>query len=441
MSKRTRWTVPGLVICVLLAGCAGAPGERPEGEVGAAAPPPAEIPPSSPADGWPGWGGPDGDFRVAAPNLADSWPEEGPPLLWSRDLGDGYAAIAAADGVLFTGYRDDDEDVFVAVDAVNGDTLWEYRYTALAHEDNAVEFGTGPNATPLVVGDRLVTLGYTGVLSCLERASGERIWSHELHDDFGADVLDFGYAASPILHDGKVVVLVGGDRHGVVAFDPADGSVAWSGPPGSVSYASPIVIDVDGRAQLVYFAADEIVGLDASDGTRLWNRPVLNEYRNNATDPSWGPGNLLWVATQLDGGTRALRLRHDGETTEVEQVWESNKMSIHHWNTLRLGDHVYASIGSNASILAGIDVRSGEILWRQRGFEQANLVHAGEHTILLDGEGRLALVDLSPEGLDVRAQFQLLESRTWTAPTLTGTRLYVRDRQKMMALELGDPAG
>jgi hypothetical protein len=204
-----------------------------------------------------------------------------------------------------------------------------------------------------------------------------------------------------------------------------------------VSYASPVVIDVDGHTQLVYFAADEIVGLDPADGTRLWGYPVVNQYRNHATDPGWGPGNLLWVATQLDGGTRALRLAHGPDGATVEQVWESGKISVHHWNTLRLGDMVYAAIGSNAAIVAGIDVRSGEILWRERGFEQARFVHAGEHTILLDGEGHLALVDLTPEGMSVRSQARILESKTWTVPTLVGTRLYVRDDERIMALELG----
>jgi len=436
-SMRAIGSLTLLALCVAWPGCAGPADDVASDRPAVETPPGGAAAPASPADAWPRWGGPDGDFKVAASGLADSWPDTGPPVVWNRELGAGYATIAADDGVLYTGYRDGDEDVFAALDADDGATIWEYRYEAPTREANMVQFGKGPNATPLIVGDRLVVLGYTGVLSAVDRAGGERIWSHELHDDFGADVLEFGFAASPIVHDGHVIVLVGGSQHGVVAFDPADGSVAWSGPAGSVSYATPIVIDVDGTSQLVYFSADEIVGLDPADGTRLWGHPAVNQYRNNASDPSWGPGNLLWVATQLDGGTRALRLAHDAEGTRVEQVWESGKMSIHHWNTLRLGDHVYASIGSNASILAGIDVRNGEILWRERGFEQVKFVHAGEQTVLLDGEGNLALADLSPEGLNVRSQVRIMESQTWTAPTLVGTRLYLRDNERIMALELG----
>jgi outer membrane protein assembly factor BamB len=236
-------------------------------------------------------------------------------------------------------------------------------------------------------------------------------------------------------HDGNVIVLVGGPQ-AVVAFRPEDGSVAWRSGPGSVSYASPLVIDVDGQQQLVYFSADEVIGLDASDGTRLWSHTCVNEYSNNATNAIWGEDNLLWVATQLDGGARALRLDRADGATRVEEVWFSNKVSIHFWNSIRLGDTVYASIGSQASILAGIDVRSGEIRWRTRGFKQANLVQAGDKTVLLDEEGTLALVRLSPDGLEVLARTRLSEGQTWTVPSLVGTTLYFRDKETILALDL-----
>ena len=123
--------------------------------------------------------------------------------------------------------------------------------------------------------------------------------------------------------------------------------------------------------------------------------------------------------------------------TRVEEVWSSNKMSIHFWNTLRFDGHVYGSIGSNALIVAGIDVETGEIKWRQRGFEQANFVHAGDVSILLDSNGELALVKLSPDGMDVVSQVSLLDNEAWTAPTLVDTTLYVRDAKSIRALDLG----
>jgi outer membrane protein assembly factor BamB len=387
---------------------------------------------------WEQWGGPNGDFKASVvSDLAESWPEQGPPQIWSRSLGSGYAAVVFRSGVLFTGYRDGDDDVFIALRADDGSTIWEHRYRSDPPQGSTLDFGTGPNATPLVLPDRVITLGFGGTLEALDAKAGQPIWSHELIADFGGNALDFGYSASPIHHDGNVIVLVGGDRNAVVAFDPDDGSVAWASDPGGVSYATPIVIDVDGQVQIVYFSHEEVIGIAADGGRRLWSFPVKNQYLNNATGPSWGDGNLLWVATQLDGGTRVLRLTREGDATKVEEVWSSNKMSIHFWNTLRFDGHVYASVGSNALIVVAIDVETGEIKWRQRGFEQANLVHAGDVTILLDSNGELALVKLSPEGMDVVSRVSLLDGESWTVPTLVDTTLYVRDTNSIRALDLG----
>lgn len=391
------------------------------------------------ADGWPGWGGPRGDFQVEARPLADAWPVEGPPVLWSRPLGAGYSGVAARDGVLYTQYRDGDDELAVALDARDGGTVWEHRYPAPGRDGNATQFGTGPHATPLVLEDRVVTLGYTGQLQALSRKDGKLLWSHHLVDDLGGSVLQFGYSASPILHDGSVIVLVGGAQ-GAVAFQPADGSIVWKSPPSTISYATPIVIELGGQDQIVHFSEDAILGLDAADGTELWSHPCVNQYRNNATGPLWAEDGLLWVATQLDGGTRALRLTRRGDGTVVEQVWRNDKIAYHFWNGLRLGDHAYAAIGSNGSFLAGVDLRNGEIVWRERGFPKANLVHAGDRTLLLDEEGGLALARLSPQGIEILSRATVVESRTWTAPTLLGTTLVLRDRETIRALDLGVPA-
>lgn len=423
-----------LLYGALAAGCA----ETPAPEEPAPAPAPGRpTPPVAGGDAggsWPQWGGPNGDFRVPDAGLARSWPAEGPSRLWERPLGAGYSAIAAADGKLYTLYREDGHDVAVALDADSGERLWEHRYEAPVRDSNAVQFGEGPNATPLVLDDRIVTLGYTGILKCLAADTGDVIWETDLVDDHGGEVLNFGNSASPISHDGKVIVLVGGES-AVVAFDPRDGSVAWRSRDGSVSYSTPRVLQIAGVEQLVYYAADAIVGLSAADGSFIWTYPVLNQYENNASNLLWSEP-FLWVATQLDGGTRVLRLTAGDPGTVVEEVWSSNKMSIHFWNAVLVDRHVYASIGSNASILAAIELETGEFEWRERGFEQVNFVVVGERAILLDGDGQLALASLRPEGLEIHAQARVFDEATWTVPTVVGTRLFVRDKRRIYAFDL-----
>ena len=387
--------------------------------------------------GWPAWGGPTHDFHVPTHGLAATWPATGPRSVWKRDLGPGYSAVVVAAGRLFTIYRDGDQDVVVALRAEDGSELWSRRYDAPTHDGSVLQFGSGPNGTPLVVGNRLITLSYSGKLHCLSVEDGTILWSHDLVPEFDATVLDFGHSASPIVHDGKIIVLVGGEQMAVAALDPADGSLIWSSAPGTVSYASPLVIDVDGQQQLVYFSADEIIGLNVADGSHLWSHTPVNQWKNNATTPVWGNDNQLWVATHPDGGTRMLHLsRAADESVNVEELWANKQISIHYWNSIRIDDTVYASIGSNGSMLTAVDAVTGEVLWKERGFSQANFIHTGEMTLVLDQHGNLALVRLQRDGLEVLSRATISDEKTWTVPTLVGTRLYVRDAASLQVFEL-----
>ena len=87
-----------------------------------------------------------------------------------------------------------------------------------------------------------------------------------------------------------------------------------------------------------------------------------------------------------------------------------------------------------------MDVRTGESPWRHRGFGQSSLLYADGKLIVLTEDGDLALARATPEGVTVLAQVELFNTRSWTSPTLVGTTLYARDRERIVALDLGKQA-
>jgi outer membrane protein assembly factor BamB len=387
---------------------------------------------------WPQWGGPGRDFKIAAAKQAAAWPADGPKRLWRREFPDGYSAIIAGGNRLYTMCRRGPQEVVVALDAQTGSTIWEHSYEAPPLEGQVLDFGQGPNATPLLAGDRLITLGFTSRMHCLEAGTGKVLWSHDLVKEFGGKVQEFGYSASPLLRGDRVITLVGGAKTGVMAFELGSGAAAWSSEPLDISYASPIVIRVDDQEQIVFMSSTEVIGLDAGGSRVEWRWPCKNQFENNCSTPIWGRDNRLWITTQQDGGTRMLRLaRRDGRT-QVEQVWKSDDIRLFHWNAIWEGDTIYASIGDTTTLLAGIDAKTGAVLWRERGFSKAKMVYAGGKFILLDEDGRLGLVTASPEKATIHANVQLLEKVAWTPPTLVGRTLYVRDKTQIMALDLGE---
>jgi outer membrane protein assembly factor BamB len=238
------------------------------------------------ASDWRQWGGADRNFVVAGGALADSWPDEGPPVLWSRPLGTGHASILAADGRLFTLYRVGNgrgragpweaEEAVVALDAATGETIWEYTYPSRLEDTS---FGSGPHATPLLVGDRLFTAGTNKQLHAFDAATGELVWSHDLVVDFGAPPLlirprvKAGYGCSPVAYRDTVICSVGGPGQSVMAFSQRDGEVVWKSGDFLISEAPPLLIDLEGQEQLVVLGGGTINGIDPVTGRVLWTHP------------------------------------------------------------------------------------------------------------------------------------------------------------------------
>ena len=386
---------------------------------------------------WPHWGGPTGDFKTDSTGLAESWPENGPAEIWSRDLGEGYSAIVVEDGVLYTQYRIGERELIVALDEGTGETLWEHSYESPT-DGWTFNRGAGPHATPALSADRLFTAGSTGIFHAVSRSDGAPLWSYDQVEDFDGSVRHRGYSASPVVYGDTVILPVGGTGHAVVALRQSDGSVVWKGGDDDISYSSPLLIELDGRQQLVAFGAKVIVGVDPATGKVLWSHPHPTRGAFNISTPLWSDDGLLFLSSAYDGGGRVLRLTAHGGATTVEEQWFSNQMRVHFGTAIRLGDTVYASSGDfGPAPMTAVDMQSGEILWRDRTFAKHSMVYADEKLILLDEDGVLGLVKVDREGVEVLAQHSVFDSLSWTVPTLVGTRLYLRNREQIKALELG----
>jgi outer membrane protein assembly factor BamB len=410
------------------------------------APGPAPLARQAPAS-WPQWGGPNRNFMTDSRGLASKWPASGPKKLWSRALGEGHSSIAADGGRLYTMYRPlgmlamvrrSQEEVVAALDAATGATIWEHRYPS---STSGIDFseGAGPHATPLITADRVFAAGSRKELFALDKANGQMVWSHDLIKEFGAPGPDRGYSCSPLLYNGTIIVSVGGPGQTLAAFNEKTGALVWKAGDFKTSPASPIVIDVDGQKQLLYFGGDEIVGVDPSNGRTLWTHPHKTDWGLNISTPIWSPADhLLFVSSAYGTGSRAIELHHaSGKTTPTEK-WFSGRMRIHIGTAIRVGNYVYGSSGDfGPAFITAIDVSSGKIAWQDRSFSRAQLLYADGKLVILDEDGNLGLATVTPEGLQVLAKAPVLDNLAWTPPTLVGTRLFARDRKNIAAFELG----
>jgi outer membrane protein assembly factor BamB len=404
------------------------------------------APPPVVAEGWPLWGGPRRNFTTGSTGLADAWPKDGPRRVWSRALGDGYSPIAVQDGVLFTAFRRGDKDVVIALEAETGKTVWAHEYAAPFRNAYSEEVGPGPYAMPQVVGDRVVSASGTGLIHSLDRKTGQPVWAHDLYQEFGGTRLQFGYSCHALPYKDTLIYLVGGKAplfgfgrgSAVVAFRQHDGAVAWKNQGFVNAHSSPLLIDVGGEPQVAALLAEEAIGFSPEDGALRWRHPHRTDFGLAIATPVWADGNLLFVSSAYGTGTRVLELSRSGARTDVKELWHNPRIQVHFGSAIRVGDHVYVSSGHRGpSFVTAVELRSGRIAWQSRDFAKAQLLLADGKLILLDEDGTLGLARATPAGFQVLSRVSLLKRLAWTPPTLVGTRLFVRDRADIMALDLG----
>jgi len=396
----------------------------------------AENVTAAPGD-WPQWRGPRRDGVSTETGLDFNWPEEGPRKRWEASASEGFSSFAVAAGRVYTILQEGENEAVVCWDADSGREQWRFRYPA--HFANS--FGSGPRSTPTVDGDRVYTVGGTGIFHCLNAATGEKKWEHDLLQEFGAQNLSWGVAFSPLVEGNLVLTNPGG--HGgksIVAFDKISGSVVWQAYDDTASYSSPIAVEAAGQRQLIFFTDRGVVGLTPADGKVLWNYPWKNSTNVNAATPiafrvrsGETVNDYVFVSSNYGKGCCLLKLSPAGEGVAVQRVYESGRMKNHFSTCIRFGEQLY---GFDDSTLVCMDLLTGQVRWKQGGFGKGSLTAADGHLVILGEQGRLAVADATPEEYRETESFGFSQSKCWTVPVIANGRLYLRDEEKIVCYDL-----
>ncbi len=388
---------------------------------------------TAPAADWTQWGGPNRDFKLPSTTKVHVWPQSGPKQIWSRDIREGYSSMVTSGAVLYTMYRKGSQDVVIALDAATGKTIWETAIDAPHDSRMNIEAGPGPHSTPLIAGDRIFITTVIGHLVALDLKTGKRLWSHDLWKEYNGTFVERGYASSPLAYKNGIILPVGGKGRALMAFNQKDGAVLWSKGDPDNSYSSPILIRAGGRDQVVSFMAREVIGADAITGEPLWNVGHRTMYDINAATPTWcESAGVLVVSSGYDGGARGIQV-----TQTATELWHHNRLRVHHTNMVCTAGVAYGSSGDfGPAPLTAVDAKTGKVLWQDRAFAKASYLLAGQTIYVVDDDGTVAMATISPQGLKVLGEAQLLRANAWTAPLLSETTLFVRDRHRVLALAM-----
>lgn len=208
--------------------------------------------------------------------------------------------MAATDEFVIVTSRDrnDRMDVITCLDTVSGVAFWQHSYQATGNLD----YGNSIRATPLIADPYVVTLGAFGDLHCLDLETGNLVWSKHLVRDLHGIMPQWGYSASPIAIDDRLIVQPGGDSASIAALDLETGEVVWKTPGRQAAYASLVPWSQGGKQQVIGFDYRTLGGWDVEDGKRLWEitPKVPNDF--NVPTPIVMPEGV--ILTSENNGTR-----------------------------------------------------------------------------------------------------------------------------------------
>jgi len=420
---------------------------------------------------WPGFLGPNRDSKSPETGIRTDWASDPPPLLWHLELGEGYAAPSVARGRLFYFTRFGDRARLVAVRADTGKELWRSEYPT-DYEDY-YGYDGGPRTAPLVDGARVYSVGADGVLRCHRVLDGAVLWEFDTHAEYGVQQNFFGVASSPWIEDDLLIVAVGGSPAGapnihsgavepngtaLVAFDKRTGEERYRVGDDLASYASPVVIDFDGRRRGFHFARSGLILFDPKDGREIdgfgWRARRLTSV--NAANPVV-VGNRVLLTESYEKGAVLLEYGDGkGGETGFRSIWQDgprDQSIAAHWNTPVYHEGiVYVSSGEKSpnAELRAVDWATGEVHWSQPRLARTQLLYVDDHFVVHSEVGDLLLIRATPESYQQVAHIRLraeVDGRTvdllrypaWAAPVLSHGVLYVRGRSRLAALELIPP--
>ena len=237
------------------------------------------------ATDWPQFLGPTRNGVYPGNDLAETWPAEGPPVVWRKSIGQGFSSPVVAHQKLILFHRVNDRETVECLDAKTGKQLWLFDYPTAYRDDFG--FDEGPRAAPTIADGRVYTFGAEGMLHCLDFATGKKIWSVNAKKEFAAPKGFFGIVCSPLIESNAVLLNIGGaDGAGIVAFDQNTGKVLWRATDDAASYSSPIAVTVNGRRYFFFFTQTGLVALDPASGKiqfqYSWHPPTrhLRQHRH-----------------------------------------------------------------------------------------------------------------------------------------------------------------
>jgi len=372
------------------------------------------------------------DGTVTGAHLAKDWQKAPPKELWRQPIGQGWSAFAVVQGRAYTQEQRGDEELVTCYDLITGKLLWAHADTARFSQWQG---GDGPRATPTVEGDHVYSYGATGLLNCLDAATGKSLWQRSVLIENKLANLEWGISASPLIVEDRVIV-TGGSTQGPVlfAYQRMTGAALWQAGSDQATYASPMLVALAGKRVILSNDAHALTAYDPATGGVLMSYPWGIDKWPKASQPVLAGADRIFVSAGYGMGCLMIQIKAEpeGELSATE-LWRGMKMKTQFNSPALHAGHLY---GLDDGRAACVDVASGERLWKEGRFASGQSLLVDDLLLIQSESGPVHLLSARPESFQELGKIPALSSKTWNHPVLAGRFLLARNDREAVCYEL-----
>lgn len=399
---------------------------------------------------WPQYRGPSADGTSTEKLLSKAWPATGPKVLWKRPLTDGFSSFAVSGGKAYTIVGQNVggvvQEVVAGLNADNGQALWATPIGIAKYGHDGGNAGTadnkggdGPRTTPTVDGGNVYAISADLVLVCLDAAKGTKKWSRDIVREHAGVNITWKNAASPVIDGNLIFMAGGGPGQALLALDKTTGKTVWKTQDDKMTHSTPVVRDIHGVRQVIFFTQKGLVSCDVKSGAVLWRW----DYKFNvstAISPVVS-GDIVYVSAGYGVGAGACKVAKSGAGFTATELWRKNNELPNHWSTPVLKDgYLYGMFQFKeygTGPLKCVELATGKEMWSKPGFGPGNVLLVDNHLIVLGDAGQLVLVEATTKGYTEVANAKVITGKCWSTPALADGKLYLRSTKEGVCLDIG----
>ena len=400
---------------------------------------------------WPGYRGPKGDGSSIESISSKSFGAGGPKNVWKAETKNGFSSFAIGGGKVVTLVTEKvgktNVETCVAFDEASGKKVWAVDLGAGGKLGGGGGAGTktnkggdGSRSTPAIDGDKVYVFDAFLAVHCLKLEDGSKVWTRDLVKENGAQNIKWENAASPVIDGDQLYVAGGGKGEALLALNKADGKVIWKVEDDQITHATPIVGEVQGVKQVIFFTQAGLVAVTPGKGDLLWRYAFPFKVSTAASPVIWE--DIVYCSAGYGVGAGAVKISKDGAKLSAKEIWRTEGKNVNHWSTPVVKDgYLYGMFSFKQygkGPLACVDIRTGEMKWSQEGFGPGNVILTKEGNVLaLSDAGELVLATANSSAYKELGRVKAVGGKCWSSPAVADGKIFVRSTTEGGSFALG----